>query len=348
MTSPKKKFLLIVATLFFITAFLAWRVFGSNTNFTESKKNFYIKTGSNFNSVITQLEEQKILKNPGTFKLIAHQLKYDQNIKAGRYVIENGASIFNVIKILKAGRQTPVNLVITKLRTKEDLAQKIGNSFECDSAAVIRLLNDNDSLLHYGLDTNTAMTAVIPNTYAILWNTTANKLFRKLFTEQEKFWTAERKKKAAALNLSVKQVYTLASIVEEESNKDEDKGKIASVYLNRLRTGMRLSADPTVIFALKDFSIRRVYKKYTEFASPYNTYLNSGLPPGPVCTPSIKTIDAVLNAPATNYLYFVAQPNLTGYSNFAATYGEHMAFAKQYQQWLTGYLKAKEATDSAK
>lgn len=348
MASPKKNFLLIIATLFFITAFLAWRVFGSNTNFTESKKNFYIKTGSNFNSVITQLEEQKILKNPGTFKLIAHQLKYDQNIKAGRYVIENGASIFNVIKILKAGRQTPVNLVITKLRTKEDLAQKIGNSFECDSASVIGLLNDNDSLLHYGLDTNTAMTAVIPNTYALLWNTAANKIFRKLFTEQEKFWTAERKKKAAALNLSVKQVYTLASIVEEESNKDEDKGKIASVYLNRLRTGMRLSADPTVIFALKDFSIRRVYKKYTEFPSPYNTYLNSGLPPGPVCTPSIKTIDAVLNAPATNYLYFVAQPNLTGYSNFAATYGEHMAFAKQYQQWLTGYLKAKEATDSAK
>ena len=152
----------------------------------------------------------------------------------------------------------------------------------------------------------------------------------------------ERKKKAAVLNLSVKQVYTLASIVEEESNNEEDKGKIASVYLNRMETGMRLSADPTVIFALKDFSIKRVYKKYTEYASPFNTYLNTGLPPGPICTPSIKTIDAVLNAPATSYLYFVAQPNLTGYSNFAATYQEHLVFAKQYQQWLTDYLKAKE------
>lgn len=348
MTSRKKNFSLILAIIFLIAILLAWRIFGSNTNFTENKKSFYIKTGSSFNSVITQLEEQKILKNPGTFKLIAHQLKYDQNVKAGRYVIENGASIFNVIKILKAGRQTPVNLIITKLRTKEDLAQKIGNNFECDSIAVISLLNNNDSLLPYGLDTNTAMTAVIPNTYAILWNTSANKIFKKLFTEHEKFWTAERKKKADALHLSATQVYTLASIVEEESNKDEDKGKIASVYLNRLRTGMRLSADPTVIFALKDFSIKRVYKKYTEFPSPFNTYLNSGLPPGPVCTPSIKTIDAVLNAPATNYLYFVAQPNLTGYSNFATTYEEHLAFAKQYQQWLTGYLKAKEDADSAK
>lgn len=348
MVSRKKTSFFIFITLVVLAAFIAWRIFGSNTDFTENKKSFYIKTGSNFNEVISQLAKQKILKNPGTFKLLAHKLKYDENVKAGKYVIENGASIFKVIKILKAGRQTPVNLVITKLRTKEDLAQKIGNNFECDSLAVIALLNNNDSLLHYGLDTNTAMTAVIPNTYAIVWNTSAIKIFKKLFTEQEKFWSIERKKKAAALNLSPQQVYTLASIVEEESNKEEDKGKIASVYLNRLQTGMRLSADPTVIFALKDFSIRRVYKKYTEFPSPYNTYLNNGLPPGPVCTPSIKTIDAVLNAPKTNYLYFVAQPNLTGYSNFASTYQEHMVFAKQYQQWLTEYLKAKETTDSLK
>ena len=342
MASRKKTFSLVFLLLIAMAAFAAWRIFGSNTDFTEDKKSFYIKTGSNFNEVMAQLEQQNILKNPGTFKLIARQLKYDKNIKAGRYVIDKGSSIYAVAKILKSGKQTPVNLVINKLRTKEDLAQKIAANFECDSAAVIALLNNNDTLLKFGLDTNTAMTAVIPNTYTILWNTSAARIFKKLYTEQEKFWTEERKQKAAALNLSVKQAYTLASIVEEESNKDEDKGKIASVYLNRMAIGMRLSADPTVIFALKDFSIRRVYKKNTEFVSPYNTYLNNGLPPGPVCTPSIKTIDAVLNAPATHYLYFVAQPNLTGYSNFATTYEEHMVFAKQYQQWLTDYLKAKE------
>jgi len=342
MTSGKKTLLVILLILICMLAFAAWRLFGSNTNFTEDKKSFYIKTGSNFNEVMKQLQQQNIIKNPGTFKLIAQQLKYDKNIKAGRYLIDKGSSIYRVAKILKSGRQTPINLVIKKLRTREDLAQKIAANFECDSTAVIDFLNNNDTLLKFGLDTNTAMVAIIPNTYTISWNSSPAKIFKKLFSEQEKFWTEERKKKAAVLNLSVKQVYTLASIVEEESNNEEDKGKIASVYLNRMETGMRLSADPTVIFALKDFSIKRVYKKYTEYGSPFNTYLNSGLPPGPICTPSIKTIDAVLNAPATSYLYFVAQPNLTGYSNFAATYQEHLVFAKQYQQWLTDYLKAKE------
>jgi len=342
MTNRKRIIPIILLTLFAIAAFIAWRIFGSNTNFSENKKYFYIKTGSNFEEVIGELEQQKICKNPGTFKLIAKQIKYNQNVKAGRYLIEKGSSIYDIAKILKSGRQTAVNLVINKLRTKEDLAQKIAANFECDSVAVIDLLNNNDSLLKFGLDTNTAMTAVIPNTYSIYWNTPANRIFKKLYNEEERFWTEERKKKAAALNLSPIQVYTLASIVEEESNNSEDKGKIASVYLNRMATGMRLSADPTVIFALKDFSIKRVYRKYTEFPSPYNTYLNAGLPPGPICTPSIKTIEAVLNAPTTNYLYFVAQPNLTGYSNFAATYKEHMVFAKQYQQWLNEYLKAKD------
>lgn len=343
MTSAKRISSLIILILFVTIAFVGWRIFGSNTDFSENKKSFYIKTGSSFNDVLEELSAQKILKNPGTFKLIAQQLNYDKNVKAGKYNIVKGASIFNVIKILKSGRQTPVNLVIIKIRTKEELAQKIALNFECDSASFMELLNNNDSLSNFGLDTNTVVTAIIPNTYSILWNTSATRIFKKFYAEHQQFWTIDRKQKAAALKLTIPQVYTLASIVEEESNKDEDKGKIASVYLNRMQIGMRLSADPTVIFALKDFTIRRVYKKYTEFVSPYNTYLNKGLPPGPICTPSIKTIDAVLNAPATNYLYFVAQPNLTGYSNFANNYEEHMAFAKQYQQWLNDYLNARQA-----
>ena len=341
MTSKKRSPLLLLFIIVVILAFAAFRIFGSNTDFSEQKKSFYIKTGSNFTEVMTALKEQKILKNPGTFNLIAQQLKYDKNVKPGKYIIGNGSSIYDIARILKSGKQTPVNLVIIKLRTKEDLAQRLGNNFESDSSSFMDVLNNNDSLIKLGLDTNTVMIAVIPNTYTILWNTSANKIFKKLFTEQQKFWSADRKTKAANLNLSPKEVYTLASIVEEESNKEEDKGKIASVYLNRMRTGMRLSSDPTVIFALKDFTIRRVYKKYLQFQSPYNTYLNSGLPPGPICTPSIKTIDAVLNAPVTNYLYFVAQPNLTGYSNFATSYQEHQAFAKLYQDWLTAYLEAK-------
>ncbi len=337
----KKIILFIFVVLIAVAAFAAWRIFGGNTGFTEDKKSLFIKSGSNFNDVLNQLADQKIIKNTGTFKWIATQLNYSNSVKPGKYIILKSSSIYQVAKLLKSGRQTPVNLVISKLRTKENLAQKIAGNFECDSASVMALLNNNDTLIKYGLDTNTAMTAVIPNTYSLLWTTPASRIFKKLYTDQEKFWTPERKQKATALNLTPKKAYILASIVEEESTKDEDKGKIASVYLNRLETGMRLSADPTVIFAMKDFSIKRVFSKYTQLPSPYNTYLNSGLPPGPICTPSIKTIDAVLNAPATGYLYFVAQPNLTGFSNFATTYQEHMVFAKQYQQWLNEYLKAK-------
>jgi UPF0755 protein len=204
------------------------------------------------------------------------------------------------------------------------------------------LLNNRDSLKIYGLDTNTVMTAIIPNTYSILWNTSAKNIFKKLYDEQEKFWNDERRRKATGLNLSPAQAYTLASIIEEETNMQEDKGKIASVYLNRLETGMKLGADPTVKFAMKDFGLKRIYFKHLQFQSPYNTYQHPGLPPGPICTPSSKTIDAVLNAPTTAYLYFVAKPDLNGYSNFAATYEEHMRFAKQYQQALDSLVINKQ------
>ncbi len=339
----KKIVRLIVIILILAGAFAAWRLLGSNTNFTENKKNFFIKTGSSFDDVMEGLSTQGILKNPGTFKFVAKQLGYDQKVKAGKYVIEKGESTYTIIKKLRSGRQTPVKLVINKLRTKEDLARKIAASFECDSATFLNLLNDSDSLKKYGLDTNTVMTAIIPNTYNLLWNTSAKGVFKKLYDEQEIFWNVERKEKASGLNLTPAQVYTLASIVEEETNKESDKGKIASVYLNRLETGMRLAADPTVKFAMKDFGLKRIYFKHLQFQSPYNTYRNSGLPPGPICTPSSKTIDAVLNAPSTSYLFFVAKPDLNGYSNFASNYTEHMKYAKEYQQALDSLMVKKAA-----
>jgi UPF0755 protein len=245
--------------------------------------------------------------------------------------------------MLRSGNQSPVNLVITKLRTREDLAQKVAANFECDSLAFINFLNNNDSLRRYNLDTNSLMTAVIPNTYSILWNTSPAKIFRKLFNDQEKFWNEDRKRKAAALNMTPKQVYTMASIVEEETNKQEDKGKIASVYMNRIETGMKLEADPTVKFAMKDFGLKRILHVHLAYPSPYNTYQQTGLPPGPICTPSQSTIDAVLDAPQTNYIFFVAKPDFNGYSNFAATYAEHLVFAKAYQKALDSLIKAKAA-----
>jgi len=180
------------------------------------------------------------------------------------------------------------------------------------------------------------MTAVIPNTYSILWNTSAAKIFKKLYADQEKFWTEDRRAKAAALNMTPQQVYSMASIVEEETNKEEDKGKVASVYINRIETGQRLEADPTIKFALRNFSLKRIRDSHKQAAanSAYNTYFNTGLPPGPICTPSPKTIDAVLNAPATNYLFFVAKPDWSGLSNFTDNYKEHLTNAKNYQHFL--------------
>jgi UPF0755 protein len=331
-----KKGRLIFLLLILTTAFIGWRFFGSNTNFSEEKKSFYIKTGSTFDDVVNGLEQDSIIKNTGSFELLAKRFGYDNNIKPGKYVIHKGASIFRVFRMLRSGNQTAVNLVITKLRTKENLAQKIAANFECDSSTFMDLINNNDSLLKYELDTNTVMTAIIPDTYSILWNTSPAKLFKRIFAGHEHFWNDERKKEAENLNLSTGQVYTLASIVEEETNAQQDKGKVASVYLNRLKAGMKLAADPTIKFALRNFALKRIYTGYIDSCanSSYNTYTHTGLPPGPICTPSVKTIDAVLNAPATDYLYFVAMPDNSGLSVFTDSYQQHEVNAKIYQHYL--------------
>lgn len=341
MSTPKKITRIIIIILVLIGAYGAWVLFGSGTSFDENKKSFYIKSYSEFETVANDLKQEGFIKDKDFFKMLAGAMKYNK-IKAGRYIFSKGVNMFSIIRKLKSGVQDPVNLVINKLRTKEDLAKKIAASFECDSATFIELLNNNEKLAEYGLDTNTAMTSVIPNTYSIFWTTPGRLIFKKLNSEKDKFWTEERKQKAQALGLTPTQVYIVASIVEEETNKEEDKGKIASVYLNRLDKGMRLGADPTVKFAMKNFALKRIYEKYLSFPSPYNTYINSGLPPGPICTPSAKTIDAVLNAPATSYLFFVAKPDFNGYSNFATTYEEHLRYAKAYQKALDSLMKAKQ------
>jgi len=331
----KRKILAILFFLIIAGAFIGWKIFGPTVN-APVKKYFYVKTGDTYDAVKKDLVDDKIIGSEFWFNQVAKKLSYPEKIKAGRYEIKEGMSIFNLVRMLRSGNQSPVNLIITKLRTKEDLAQKIAANFETDSLTVISLLNNNDSLKQYGLDSNTVMTAVIPNTYSILWNTSAVKIFKKLYSDHEKFWNEERRKKAEALHMSPQQVYTMASIVEEETTKDADKGKIASVYINRIASGQRLEADPTIKFALRNFGLKRIrdVHKLAAKDSPYNTYFSAGLPPGPICTPSSKTIDAVLNAPTTNYLFFVAKPDWSGLSNFADNYAEHQINARIYQHFL--------------
>lgn len=335
MTRKKKVIYGILLVVLITGGFLGWKIFGPTVNAPEGKY-FYIRSGSTYADVKEALLKKHVIGSDFFFDQISKRLNYPSSVKAGRYEIKDGMSLFNLVRMLRAGRQTPVNLVITKLRTREDLAQKIAANFECDSLSFILAINNDDSLRKYGLDTNTAMTAVIPNTYSILWNTSPERIFRKLEQEKEKFWNTERMRKAEALKMTPEEVYTMASIVEEETNKEEDKGNIASVYINRIRSGQRLEADPTIKFALRNFALKRIRSSHINDAkgSPYNTYFVTGLPPGPICTPSTKTIDAVLNAPSTDYLFFVARPDRSGLSVFTHSYEQHMINARNYQKYL--------------
>ncbi len=321
--------------------YLIWNILGPTVSVPQDNF-FYIKTGSTYNDIRTSLLEEKVISGSFFFDKIATQLKYDKNIKPGKYEINNNSSLLSLIRKLKSGAQSPVKLVINKLRTKEDLASKLGKNFECDSLEVIHFITNNDSLQRYKLDTNTVMTAVIPNTYLFQWNGSFKKIFTRLNNEKGVFWTAERKEKAAAKNLTTSQVYTMASIVEEETNKPEDKLLIASVYRNRIANGQKLEADPTVKYAMRAFGLKRILQGHLQYESPYNTYKNTGLPPGPICTPSTKTIDAVLDSPETTYIFFVAKPDFKGYSNFATTYAEHLLFAKAYQKALDSLIRSKQ------
>ncbi|RBL91887.1 endolytic transglycosylase MltG [Chitinophaga flava] len=330
----KRSLLIAGCLLAGILVYISYRVFGPNTKAFGDSKYFYVRTGSTYRDVLDGLEDQGIVRNRNSFDWVAKELGYPSRVKAGRYKISHGMSNFTIAKMLRSGKQSPVTLVINKLRTKDDLIKKVSTSLEADSNALRALLNDQVYLRQFNLDTNSAMCAVVPNTYEFYWNTNAETVFKKLEKEREEFWTEARKNKASALGLTPVQVTVLASIVDEESNKADEKPLIASVYLNRFRKGMRLQADPTVKFALQDFGLKRIREGHTQYDSPYNTYRYNGLPPGPICTPMKKTMDAVLNTPETDYLYFCARSDFSGYHAFAATYAEHLINAKKYQAEL--------------
>jgi UPF0755 protein len=330
-----KKFLFVLLGIALIVMLIVGRFLLSNTTFDEKSKFLYIATGhANKDEVVQTIRNGNFVRNPGSFAFLASQMDVWKTIRPGKYEIKNGMSLFEIARMLRNGRQTPVNLVITKLRTKENLAALIGKRFEADSATFEAFLNNNDSLKPFGLDTNTVMTAVFPNTYTYLWTTQPSGIFKKLFAEYKKIWTDERIRKAESQGLTPTTAYILASIIEEETTYDPDKGLMASVYINRLTRNINLGADPTVKFALRNFALKRIYEKHLAVESPYNTYRNKGLPPGPICTPSLKTLDDVLNAPKTDYLFFVAKKDFSQGHVFTSNYREHLKYAREYRQAL--------------
>lgn len=326
-------------------AFFLFKFFGPATQKPETGF-LYVKTGTTLASLKQQLTENKILTGTTWFNLTEKLLKIHQ-VKPGKYEVPKGMSVFSLVRLIRNGRQSPVNFVVTKIRTKEQLAGKLGRAFEFDSLAAIRFLGNNDSLKKYNLDTNTVMAAVLPLSYQSGWATTPEAVFNRFYDAYNIFWTDQRKQQAASKGLSVVQAVTLASIIDEETNASQEKGNIASVYLNRIAKGMPLQADPTVKFALKDFGIKRVLNRHLQVASPFNTYRNRGLPPGPICTPLEETVDSVLNAPKTDYIYFVASKAFDGTHVFTTNYADHIKYAKEYQEELNkrfGPVKRAEGT----
>ena len=336
----------LLIVLLLLVAYTGYLFFASNTGFSEESKFLYIRTAkATYSDVLQTLKDSQFIRNENAFKFLANRMKLEEKIKAGRYEIKKGMSLFDIARIIRNGKQSPVNLVITKLRTKENLAAFIGKRLETDSSSLIRFLNNNDSLSSYQLDTNTVISGIFPNTYQLFWNSTPTVIFKKLFSAKEIVWTDNRKQLAADHGLTPTDAYIIASIVEEETRTTSEKGTMASVYINRYKKGMRLQADPTIKFALKDFSLKRIYEKHLAVESPYNTYRNAGLPPGPICTPSLETLDAVLNAPSTNYLYFVAKSDFSGSHVFSETYEEHLKNAREFQQALDREQKIRAAKE---
>lgn len=328
-----KKFILsLLLIAFLIGGLAAWKFFGPSIK-ASGDGYFYIPTGADYKKVTAELINKNLLRNTYWFDLTSRLLKY-RVIKPGRYKLKSGMSVFSVVRMFRAGDQVPVNFVITKLRTKEDLARKAGNAFEFDSLQMINYLNNPDTLSEYGLDTNTVIAVFMPYTYTLNWNSNAKQFFDKCFSAYKRYWTRDKIMMADSLGLNRLEVVTLASIIEEETNHQPEKPNMASVYLNRIKKGMLLQADPTVKFAMRDFGLKRILHAHLETNSPYNTYMYKGLPPGPICTPSIESIEAVLHAPKTDYIYFVASSNFDGSHVFSTSYQEHLKLAKAYQQAL--------------
>jgi UPF0755 protein len=309
------------------------KLFRSNTNKQFDQGYLYIPTGSNLDDVVAIIKAQRILNNTESFKWVASKMNF-KNIKPGKYKITKGLSNIELVRLLRSGKQEPIKLTFQNIRLKTDFAGYIGKNFEIDSLAFLNMLDSIDLVRQYGFDEETIFCMFIPNTYEMYWNTSKEKFFERMQKEYVKFWHTERIAQAKAIGLSPVQVSILASIVDQEALLNREMVRIAGVYMNRLNRGIKLEADPTVIFANGDFTVKRVLYKLLQKDSPYNTYKYSGLPPGPICMPSVAAIDAVLHFEKHNYIYFCAKEDFSGLHNFASNVTEHQMNARKFQQAL--------------
>ena len=330
--------ILIIAILAFVLSLCFYVViFQGATSFEKKESLLLIPSNSADKEFVKPWLKQNLhAVHFSTFMVLAECFGYWDKIKAGKYTIVKGTSVLSIFRKLYGGQQNIVRITINKFRTKKDLAKYLGEKLEYREEDFYQFFTNQDSLESFGLEPEKLMTIIIPNTYELYWNCSPQEFIAKMEKESSRFWDENRISKAAALGFSKEEVYIIASIIEEETNNNSEKPLMASVYINRLQSGMPLGADPTIKFAVGDFSIKRVNLNHiTSTAnSPYNTYRNKGLPPGPICTPSIASIDAVLKGEKTTFLYFCAKADFSGSHSFATTAEEHFANARNYRKAL--------------
>ncbi len=340
----KKKILLIILFTIITILTIAYilgnsyydKIYGANVNIKKKTTYLYIPSGANFRTVLDSLKSKNILRNINSFEWVANKKKYNNKIKAGRYLISNNMSNNELVNMLRAGKQKPLQVTINNIRTKEQLSGKIAGYIEADSIEIISLLNDEATLDKYDFNSRNILSMFLPNTYEFYWNTSANLFLKRMNREYKKFWNNNRLAKAKKIGLNEYEVSVLASIVQaEQSLHNEEKVIIAGLYINRLKRGILLQSDPTIVYAIGDFSIRRVLNKDKDIDSPFNTYKYAGLPPAPINLPEISSLDAVLNYKKHDYLFMCAKDDFSGYHYFSKTNRQHNIYAKRYHRALS-------------
>jgi len=334
--SIRKGLLIAGMVLLLIVGFVGFKLYQAflGPSVTSHEAYFYVYTGDSYDQVLERIKAQNIVRHPALFDFAAARMDYPDMVKPGRYKLTPGMNNRRFIGNLRGGYQDAVKLQFANIRLKEDFAGFLGRNFEADSVAFSAILNNEAVAEKYGFTKDNFYTMFIPDTYNIYWNTSPDKVIERLYEEYRKFWTEERLEKAKALNLTPVEVSILASIVRGEALHNDEMSQIAGLYLNRLKKGMLLQADPTVIFAHNDFTIRRVLNRHLILDNPYNTYRYKGLPPGPINMPPIVAIDAVLNPAQHNYIYMCAKEDFSGYHAFAETVTEHQVNARKFQKAL--------------
>lgn len=301
-------------------------------NCVPEQRSLYVRTGSEYRTLEDSLKNAIVHR--AFFRLYARRIELERSFKPGHYVVKPGMSVIEVARMLKLGLQTPVQVTINNVRTPAQLAGKLARQIEADSAAFVTVLTDPATARKAGFDSVTLFSMFIPDTYELYWTVTPEQFVERMRREYDRFWTPERDAKLRRSGLSRLEAMTLASIVYEETRKSDEMPRIAGVYINRLHEGWPLQADPTVKYALQEFGLRRILHKHLKYPSPYNTYINKGLPPSPICMPGRNAIDAVLDFERHDYMFFCARPTFDGYHNFARTLREHNANARAYSAEL--------------